>query len=210
LYPNESSEHRIVMEKLEGIPIHELTHEQKEKCVTWLSKMVIQSIVRYGFMHADLHSGNIMFNDTYIGIIDFGYMITITKEEVDLLSHLFKDFAMEQFSSAADHLMNFISPLDQLTVDEIDDVKDFAIHIYQKSTDVDKKFSIYDILQIIKKIRMYHLKISPTFYAIGMAMTSIESVLHHLSSSSTDFMINAIIEILSLQIENRERQENGE
>ena len=57
---------------------------------------------------------------------------------------------------------------------------------------------------------MYHLKISPTFYAIGMAMTSIESVLHHLSSSSTDFMINAIIEILSLQIENRERQENGE
>jgi len=210
LYPSECSEHRIVMEKLEGIPIDKLTCEQKTKCVTWLSKMVIQSLIVHGFVHADLHSGNIMFNHDHIGIIDFGYMISITKEEVDMFSHLFKDFAMENFDSAADQLMNWVSPLENILPYQMDDIKDFVVHIYQKSTDIDKTFRIHDILQIITKLRMYNLKISPTFYAMGVALTAIDSVLHHLSSSPSDFIINAIIEILSLQIENRERQENSE
>ena len=208
LYLSECSEHRIVMEKLEGIPISDLTDEQKERCVTWLSKMVIQCLLKHGFIHADLHAGNIMFNDTHIGIIDFGFMMTIEKEEVDILSNLFREFAMENFNVAAQHTMNFLSPLDTLTADQLEDVRDFIVHIYQKTTVVDKLFSIYDILQIMKKIRMYHLQISPMFYNICIGITSIESVLTHLSSTSSDFIMNAVVEVLSLQIENREGEDH--
>jgi len=207
LYPDACTEERIVMEKIEGISIDELTVSQKEKCTSWLSKMIIQCIVNHGFIHADLHAGNIMFNDAYLGIIDFGFMITMSKEEVENISLLFKEFAMENFGKAANHTLAFMEPLESLSPDQIEDVRDFIIHIYQKATAVDKLFSIYDILHIMKKIRMYHLHISPIFYNMGLGLVSIENVLAKLSKTSSDFMIGAIMEVLSIQVENREREE---
>ena len=206
LYPSECSADRLVMEKIDGISIEALTLSQKEKCTTWLSKMIVQCIVNHGFIHADLHAGNIMFNDSYLGIIDFGFMISMSQKEVENISLLFKEFAMENFDRAAVHTMSFIEPLDTLSSDQIDDVKDFIIHIYQKATAVDKLFSIYDILHIMKKIRMYDLHISPMFYNMGLGLVSIENVLSKLSKTSSDFIIGAIIEVLSIQVENRERQ----
>jgi len=206
LFPSECTEHRIVMEKMEGISISDLTEEEKERTISRLAKIIVQCIVKHGFLHADLHAGNIMLNHDYIGIIDFGLMIHITTEEVTIISQLFKEFAMENFKEAAEHTMKFIQPSD-ITPEQKEDVQDFIIHIYQKATTVDKFFSIYDILQIMKKIRMYQLRISTTFYHLGMALISIESVLQKLSKSSSDFIIGAIIEVLSLQVEDRERQQ---
>jgi len=207
LFPSECNEHRIVMTKMEGMPIHELTEEQKEKSVSRLARLIVQCLVHHGLLHADLHAGNIMFNEDYIGILDFGFMISITKEEVNVLSQLFKAFAMDDFQEAAKHTMHFIQPLDTLTPEQMEDVHDFIIHIYQKVTTVDKLFHIYDILQIMKKIRMYHLRISNTFYNMGLGLISIDSVLKKLTKSSCDFIIGATIEVLSLKIEDRERQE---
>jgi predicted unusual protein kinase regulating ubiquinone biosynthesis (AarF/ABC1/UbiB family) len=206
---SESSENRIVMEKLEGIPISELTTEQKERCVSWMSKMIIQGFVKHGFVHSDLHAGNIMFNDTYLGIIDFGFMLSITKEETTIMREMFKELAMDNFNKAADHMMYFIEHIDSLDSRQLEDVKEFIIHICQKSTVVDKLITVYDILQIMKKLRMYNLKISPIFYNFTIGLTSVEMVLKKLSSSSTDFMISAIIEILSIQIENSEGEDHS-
>jgi hypothetical protein len=61
----------------------------------------------------------------------------------------------------------------------------------------------------MKKIRMYKLRVSPVFYNMGLGLISIENVLSHLSKTSSDFIIGAIIEVLSIQIENRERQKDG-
>lgn len=207
LFSSECTEDRIVMTKMEGMAIHELTEEQKEKSVSRLARLIVQCLVQHGLLHADLHAGNIMFNEDYIGIIDFGFMISMTQEEVDVLSQLFKAFAMDNFQEAAKHTMYFIHPLDTLTPEQIEDVHDFIIHIYQKVTTVDKLFHIYDILQIMKKIRMYHLRISNTFYNMGLGLISIDSVLKKLTKSSCDFIIGATIEVLSLKIEDRERQQ---
>jgi ubiquinone biosynthesis protein len=208
LYPSECTEERIVMEKLEGISLYDLTPAQKEKCTSWLSKMIVQCLVNHGFVHADLHAGNIMFNDTYIGIIDFGFMVAMSKEEAQNISLLFKEFAMENFKEAAKHTMKFIERSDTLSREEQEDVQDFIIHIYQKATVVDKLFSIYDILHIMKKIRRYQLHISPVFYNMGVGLISIENVLTHLSKTSSDFITGAIIEVLSIQIEDSERHKH--
>lgn len=209
LYPSACTEDRIVMEKLEGVSLYDLTPAQKEKCTSWLSKMIVQCFVHHGFVHADLHAGNIMFNDSYIGIIDFGFMVSMSKEEADNMTLLFKEFAVENFQEAAKHTMKFIEKADTLLPEEQEDIQDFVIHIYQKATAVDKLFSIYDILHIMKKIRMYKLRVSPVFYNMGLGLISIENVLSHLSKTSSDFIIGAIIEVLSIQIENRERQKDG-
>jgi ubiquinone biosynthesis protein len=207
LFPSECTEDRIVMTKMEGVPIHELTEEQKEKSISRLARLIVQCLVHHGLLHADLHAGNIMFNEDYVGILDFGFMISITQEEVTVLSQLFKAFALDNYREAAKHTMHFIQPLDTLTPEQIEDIQDFIIHIYQKVTAVDKLFHIYDILQIMKKIRMYGLHMSNTFYNMGLGLISIDSVLKKLSKSSCDFIIGATVEVLSLKIEDRERQE---
>jgi len=191
---------QIVMTKLYGTPLCFLTEEEKQKNVERLSKLIVKSITEHGFIHADLHVGNLLFDKDYLGIIDFGFMIQLSVREKKLLVDLFKHFGLGELKSAAETTMNFIEPEEVrllLAEDEKADIHDYIVHIYQCALEVDQCFSVYDLSQISKKLRKYSLSFSPLFYKMALSLNSVESVMTKLSASSADIFIHAIISFLS-------------
>jgi predicted unusual protein kinase regulating ubiquinone biosynthesis (AarF/ABC1/UbiB family) len=191
---------QIVMTKLYGTPLCFLTEEEKQKSVERLSKLIVKSITDHGFVHADLHVGNLLFDKDYLGIIDFGFMIHLTAREKQILVDLFKQFGLGELKEASETTMNFIEPEHVrmlLTDDEKADIQDYIVHIYQCALEVDQCFSVYDLSQISKKLRKYSLSFSPLFYKMALSLNSVESVMTKLSASSADIFIHAIVSFLS-------------
>jgi len=191
---------QIVMSKLSGIPLDQLTETQKQKSVEWLSKVIVKSITEHGFIHADLHAGNLLFNEDHLGIIDFGFMIQLTPREKTLLFNLFKQFGLGELLEAATTTMNFIEPEATrllLTEQQTKDILHYIVHVYQCALEVDQCFTVYDLTQISKKLRKYSLSFSPLFYKMALSLNSVESVMTKLSATSADIFVHAIISFLS-------------
>lgn len=197
LFPEFCNENQLVMTKLEGIPVTELTDEEKIQTVTWLSKLSIHSLMKYGYAHSDLHGGNLIFNRDFIGLIDFGFILKLSEEERDNFYHLLKDFSMDNLESAALHTIRMTEPCElhnELSIDAIKDISRFIIHVYKCASTVHRFFSVYDILQINNKMAVYGLGISSMFYKVVIGLSAIESILQKLSATTADFMICAIMD----------------
>lgn len=82
---NKTNENIIVMDYLDGRTIFELNDVEKEKYVTIIFEMMAKGVLYDGMFHGDLHPGNILFlkeDDVYkVGMIDFGIIDTVTREE---------------------------------------------------------------------------------------------------------------------------------
>jgi predicted unusual protein kinase regulating ubiquinone biosynthesis (AarF/ABC1/UbiB family) len=198
LYKELCNSEQLVMTKLTGISINDLTEEEKIQTTIWLSKLTLHSLMKYGYAHSDLHAGNMLFNRDHIGIIDFGFILKLNEEEKENFYHLLKEFAFDNLEKAAYHTIQMTAPIEtcrQLSVDAIKDISKFIIHVYKNATIFHKFFSVYDILQINKKLRIYDLEISSTFYKLVVSLNSIEAVLENLSSSTIDLFIGAISDI---------------
>lgn len=199
LYPELCNEDQIVMTKLSGIPINTLTEDEKIQTTKWLAQIIVHGTMKHGFTHSDLHVGNLIFNKDSIGIIDFGFVLKFNELDKNIFYNLLKEFAMDNLEEAAYYTMLLTEPeeaRDNLSVEDIKDITNFIIHTYKKATTVDMFFSIYDILQINKKLNTYNLGISPTFYKGVVGLNSIEGVLSHLSSTTSDFVICAITDFV--------------
>jgi predicted unusual protein kinase regulating ubiquinone biosynthesis (AarF/ABC1/UbiB family) len=82
---NKTNENIIVMEYLDGKTIFEITDVERDKYVNIIFEMMAKSILYDGMFHGDLHPGNIIFlkeDGVYkIGLIDFGIIDTITRDD---------------------------------------------------------------------------------------------------------------------------------
>ena len=197
LYKEWCNADQLVMTKLEGIPVQQLTEEEKIQTTAWLSKICIYGLMKYGYAHSDLHAGNLIFNKEWIGLLDFGFILRLSEVEKHNFYHLLKEMSMDNLEQAALHTLQLTSPEEvqqQLEIDEVKDITKFIIHVYKAASIVHRFFSVYDILQINKKLSMYKLGISSTFYKIVISLNSIEGVLQKLSATTSDFIICAIMD----------------
>jgi predicted unusual protein kinase regulating ubiquinone biosynthesis (AarF/ABC1/UbiB family) len=195
LYSDLCNSDQLVMTKLEGIPIAQLSEEEKIQTTNWMAKLCIHSLMKYGCSHSDMHAGNLIFNKDSIGVIDFGFILKLNEEEKDIFYHLMKDFAMDNLEGAALQTIRMTAPLEvqqNLTLDEVKDISRFIIHVYKSANSVHRFFSVYDILQINKKLNVYQLGISSVFYKVIVGLNSVEGVLSKLSATTADFIICAI------------------
>ncbi len=195
LIESECNSDRIVMTKLDGIPISTLNEEEKKVCSGLLSRMIIDCILTHGFIHGDLHTGNILFQSDSIGIIDFGLMIQLTPNEIKNLSSALQYFYLKNYKEGVNYLMNFIEPSEikeLLSPEIIDDIKDFIIHTYKKSFGLQNCFHVSDVMEINKKVSKYGLMLSPVFTKIIVAFHSIESVFFNLSTTPNDISLIAL------------------
>ena len=119
---NEVNENIIVMEYLDGKTIFEIDDKDKDDYVTIIFEMITKSIFYDGVFHGDLHPGNIIFlkqdnGDKKIGLIDFGIVETLTREEqygffkISTIVYLGYDECIKKID---EFLTTFIGPKDIL------------------------------------------------------------------------------------------------
>jgi len=180
LYDSECNEHQIVMTKLEGIPVSSLTKEQLQKRVWNLTEMMIYMLTQKGIVHGDLHPGNMMFQEDALGILDFGFIIQLTKEEKEHMFELIKGLLLHDYTSAAEHTIYFIEG--EISPHQKANAIVYIIHVYQKSMELHHCLSVYNIYELNSKLSKYNVHFHPLFYKIIMALHSVECLLCKLSN----------------------------
>jgi len=81
----------ILMEKITGRKAQELSDAELPNYCKTYNKLLLESLIGKGVVHADLHIGNVFFmENNKIGVIDFGHVLFIDKELSKKISHFYK------------------------------------------------------------------------------------------------------------------------
>ena len=178
---------QIVMTKIEGSHFtNTLSTEITNTYVKYITEMTTKNLILDGFIHSDLHAGNIIFtNDNKLGVIDFGLMIKLTIKERQSFFDLLKYLSMHDYNNAVTIVIdNLLEPQhikDSLTVEQLCELKQSLIDIYVQIYTVQKAFSVKDICNIIRIVHKYNLTISNVFYKLMFFIVSCECFIHKLS-----------------------------
>jgi predicted unusual protein kinase regulating ubiquinone biosynthesis (AarF/ABC1/UbiB family) len=190
LYEEYCSPSQIVMTKLEGThytkDIQE-NKEKKEKCLKIFIELIIKNFILDGFIHSDFHPGNVLFIDNKIGILDFGLMITLNNEDKTNMFQLLQLLSLNKYVDAIHLIFNhFIEPetiKQQLSVNDIQNLKSQIINVYLHAYNNNKIFSCNDVYQIIKITNTYNLYIKKSWYSLMMFFISCDAFMKQFSDS---------------------------
>ena len=111
----------IVMDFLEGVS-PSTNIDKFLKYSSNLSRFMIESYIHHKFIHADLHSGNIICLENGIGIIDFGLAINITDKEAEPISDFLFSVKNKNYKRLVKSLGNLIFNGDKIMVAEFVDL----------------------------------------------------------------------------------------
>jgi predicted unusual protein kinase regulating ubiquinone biosynthesis (AarF/ABC1/UbiB family) len=190
---------RIVMTRLEGIPLTSCTIEQKRMYANLLTELILQGILQDGFIHADLHVGNLLFQEKTIGVIDFGLMLELSPEEKTTMTNIIHTFALQDFEKAATYTFELVGPEDlksKLTKEVLWDLHAFIIHTFKQAMQIHHNFRVGDVISMNQKLRRHGLCLSPLFSKIMMSLNSIESVLTQLSTTPAELMMQIVLTLI--------------
>jgi predicted unusual protein kinase regulating ubiquinone biosynthesis (AarF/ABC1/UbiB family) len=198
----------IIMEKLEGNRIENILHEDKHEYSKILSRFNLKCVFYDSIYHADLHSGNIIFmKETHIckdennnnlvkpvlkiGIIDYGIIGTMTREEQNTFFMFFKilvsknhielsKFITENLSDKIDKLKPNISEGHKnILINQISTICDAVL-----SNDT-KFFGGEEIYEINKILKIQNLQFSKFFCRVELAIAISENVCNSLATNSS-------------------------
>jgi predicted unusual protein kinase regulating ubiquinone biosynthesis (AarF/ABC1/UbiB family) len=174
LLEDECNDIHIVMSKIDHKLISELTEKELQLSINHLIEMVLHLLTHHGFIHGDLHIGNILFQGSSLFIIDFGFVVQLTTPQRETLYELIKGLILHDYESSAKHTMDFVCG--DLSEDQIVDIKSFIVHVYQKSMEIHHSFSVYNFYELNTKLNKYNACFNPLFYKIVMGIHSVETL----------------------------------
>jgi len=180
LLETECNDVHIVMSKLDHTPITMLTEKEIQSSITYLVEMVLHLLTHHGFIHGDLHLGNILFQKESLGIIDFGFVIQLSAPQREHMYELVKGLILHDYESSAHHTMEFVCG--NLDETQIQDIKSFIIHVYQKSMEIQHSFSVYNFYKLNTKLNTYNACFNPLLYKIVMGLHSVETLITQLKN----------------------------
>lgn len=101
----------IVMERIIGKKLEELSNDVKDEYCKILAKGLIKTVFLDGFYHCDMHPGNVLFieneNDCMsaprfqVGILDFGIMSNISVHDQNFSFEIFKNVLLRDSNEIA-------------------------------------------------------------------------------------------------------------
>lgn len=200
LLEEDCTPNQIVMTRLYGIPLSECTQVQKQMYANQLTEVLIQSLLVDGFVHADLHAGNLMFQERTLGILDFGLMFELAPTEKEIMSDLITAFAIHDFDNAAIHTFRMIGPDErkkELSDEILEDLHSFIIHVFKRAVQVHHSFRVGDVMEMNQKFRKHGLTLTPLFDRIIMALHSAETTLTQLSPNPADLLLQVAVSLLT-------------
>jgi len=188
---------QIVMNKIKGSHYTCVSKELGNKYANQLIEMNCKNLLLDGFVHSDLHAGNIIFTeDNKMCIIDFGLMIQLSAKDRQTFYQLATYFAIHDFDNT---IKLFISELlgpddvkQLLTTTQLNELKEYIIKIVYSVCIVDKKFTFHDIHAIIRVVNKYKLNISSICYHLMLFIVSGESLMKELSPDYMSFFIDKL------------------
>ena len=114
-YPEftESFDDMLVMDRLSGKQLEDVNSEDKEAYGTLVAQQCVDSIIKDGVYHADLHRGNILFIEEEdgakkLGLLDFGIMGRLSESEKLTLSSFFISLGMGNYDDVVNSLLGTI------------------------------------------------------------------------------------------------------
>ena len=184
----------IVMTYLEGRKLEELQDNEKDKYSLLVAKFGMKCLLFNRFYHADLHPGNILFmkdgKEYRIGILDYGVMGEITKEEQDAFYRFILCLSKtKDYKTMADIIIDeLVSPVNSVEKLEIYDRN--MLHeelgiVVGTIFDTKRSMSANDIYRINEVLRKYGVCLSRSFCKIELSLAIADSVTEKLSYNSS-------------------------
>jgi predicted unusual protein kinase regulating ubiquinone biosynthesis (AarF/ABC1/UbiB family) len=189
---------QIVMTKIEGT--HYSSSFTTELCTTYvqyITELISKNFILDGFIHSDLHAGNILFTPDYkIGIIDFGLMIQLNVKERQSFFDLLRYLSAQDFNNAVQVVVaDLLEPehiKKSLTDKQKYELKSSLIELYIQCYSIEKAFTVKDICCIIRIVHNYNLTISNVFYKLMFFIVSSECFINKLSPHYLHIFMNTI------------------
>ncbi|MBU0457033.1 MAG: AarF/ABC1/UbiB kinase family protein [Nanoarchaeota archaeon] len=180
VYSNISTEKVLVMEFLDGIPLHELNKIKNKKEVRELIKngyyVFLKQVYIDGLFHADPHPGNILIlKDNKLGLIDFGIVGRFDKKLKQNSLDFFRCILNNNPEKATDIILKMNISSEEINKNQFYSEFKEIFEPLQYTTIEDIKTSeiIKNSLSIINK---YHLKIPIDFVLYGKTLMTLEGV----------------------------------
>ena len=198
----------IIMEKIEGNRIENILSEDKHEYSKILSRFNLKCVFYDAIYHADLHSGNVIFMKEYhsfkdennnmttepvlkIGIIDYGIIGTMTREEQNIFFTFFKILVSKDHKELSIFITeNLSEKIDKSLLDISEGDKNILVNkistICCAVLESDSKFfggeEIYEINKILKT---QNLQFSKFFCRVELAIAISENVCNSLATNSS-------------------------
>ena len=168
----------IVMDKLTGAP---LLPSQKELYAKLLVTVQTKSIVCDGIFHADIHLGNVVFMDGRLGILDFGLVYPLSRQEQNMVITFMECIVHKKYTE-------FARVICGLLVEE--SVNDTLIaELAAVANDCNMVFGAIDISKITSTIRKHNLRVSSSnIYNILLGISTSDSLMTYLCPDSGALM----------------------
>jgi len=202
----------IVMEKIVGKRINEVAQEDKNKYSLMMAKFSLKCILYDAFYHADLHAGNVFFikkdGNYKLGIIDFGIMGEITREEQNNFYMFFKEAAVEKDSKRAAEVLStsLIEPRDRfsnLGDEEKNVILDDLAKVTEETFNSEYNFGIQTIHRINTILEPFSLKLAREFCKIELSLAISNSVCMELCDEENtyiDSLNTALNDMMSVNV----------
>ena len=205
-YFTEANPNAIIMDYIEGARLENICTEDKDEYSKILSKFNIKSVFYDSIYHADLHSGNIIFmkepcdtntstNTEYtlkIGVIDYGIIGKLTREEQNIFFNFFKILVSRNYEKLAKYIVTYLSePLEKGEKGEkhvkINEklIKDIYNICYNTLSVKQIFFGGEEIYEVNKILKTEGLTFSKFFCKIELAIAISENVCNSLCKDKT-------------------------
>lgn len=204
-YTNDNSS-VIVMEFLDGCKLEELDENDKDIYCEQLAKFSVKCILYNRLYHADLHPGNILFikeNGKHkLGIIDFGIMGELTKNEQNYYFKLLTSIAnTKNYEDVIDIFLDgLVEPREKIK--ELSKTRyqilrsELANILNNKQTNYITSCDVFKINTILGK---YNLFLSKNFCKVELCMAISDSVISKLSCNKSylDYMKENVLSVFN-------------
>ena len=191
-YPN-----MIVMDYINGNKINNVVNDDKEEYSKLVAKFGLQCVLKHSIYHGDLHPGNILFinenGKKQIGILDYGIVGKITKEEKNIFLDFLYALSIEKNDRKAIELLinKLVEPksiVDKLTNEEYNNLFENVRYVINNTLNTKKGSSslgpddLYNINKILYNSNLY---IRKSFSRLEIAIAISESICKELSYNNS-------------------------
>lgn len=183
----------IVMDYINGRKINQINDYEKDDYGLLLAKFGAKCILYDGIYHGDMHPGNIIFineNDKLkVGIIDFGIVGRLSREEQNCFYVFFSNLLSENFKQASQVILDMLTETSNFDIVLSDNDREKILeklnNICEHALLTKHNFDASDILKINEVLNKHDLKLSRFFCRLELALAISDSVSQTLSHKRT-------------------------